>query len=118
LVFFLSETLSPRPPTAVNLFETVADLVRGLETISRDGDVRIARVTNRLRADYDPAITAGYRDVALNLQLDQPETRRLGLEAHVCEVQLILVDFARLKVRSTSTASKTDKSTELHNRRI
>ena len=37
--------------------------------------------------------------MALNLRLDTAETRRLGLEAHVCEVQLVLVDFARLKVR-------------------
>jgi hypothetical protein len=37
--------------------------------------------------------------VALNLRLDTAETRRLGLEAHVCEVQLVLVDFARLKVQ-------------------
>ena len=47
----------------------------------------ILRVKNRLSHAYDSRRSAGYRDVALNLRLDTPETRRLGLAHHVCEVR-------------------------------
>ena len=51
---------------------------------------------NRLDEGYDAGATAGYRDVVLNLVIDTPETRRLGLETHVCEVQLALLCLAGL----------------------
>ena len=36
--------------------------------------------------------------VQLHVQLQGAAARRLALHTHVCEVQLILVDFARIKV--------------------
>ena len=39
-----------------------------------------------------------YRDIAVNLRIDSQETRRLGVETHVCELQLILRSFADIKV--------------------
>jgi hypothetical protein len=43
-------------------------------------------VKNQLCAGYDSGRSAGYRDVALNLRLDTPGTRRLGFACHVCEL--------------------------------
>jgi hypothetical protein len=49
--------------------------------------------------DYDGCASAGYRDVSLNLRVVGAAARRLGVEGHVCEVQLLLRRFAELKVR-------------------
>jgi hypothetical protein len=64
-----------------------------------DPDVHILRFVNKLRPDY-PADAGGFRSVLLNLRLNLPATRQLGLEWHVCELQLILIDFERIKVRA------------------
>ena len=45
-----------------------------------------------------------YRDVRLNLRLETAATRRLGLDTHVCEVQLVLLDFALIKARQAVCA--------------
>jgi hypothetical protein len=65
------------------------------------------RIKNRLDPDYDSARSAGYRDVGVNLRVVTPETRALGVDAHVCELQLLLRRFAELKVRSGSCLSWT-----------
>eukprot|EP00277_Geminigera_cryophila_P046383 CAMPEP_0173065882 /NCGR_PEP_ID=MMETSP1102-20130122/5869_1 /TAXON_ID=49646 /ORGANISM="Geminigera sp., Strain Caron Lab Isolate" /LENGTH=83 /DNA_ID=CAMNT_0013933211 /DNA_START=22 /DNA_END=273 /DNA_ORIENTATION=- len=62
--------------------------------MANDPHVQISRIKNRLSRDYNAVeISGGYRDVALNLLLVTPETQRLGLDGHVCEVQLILKPF-------------------------
>jgi len=78
-------------------FERPQDLLACLEAIHRDPSVRVCRVTNRLRPDYDARRTAGYRDVALNLRLDNRETRELCIENHIAELQLLLIPFAHVK---------------------
>ena len=50
------------------VFESVADLAACFRAAAADPDVRLLRVKNRLDPAYDPAGTAGYRDLALNLQ--------------------------------------------------
>ena len=40
----------------------------------------------------------GYRNVAFNLRLRTAAARELGVDTHVCEVQLLLRPFAELKV--------------------
>ena len=77
-----------------------------LAAIRTDTAVRVARVKNRMRTDYGSAASAGYRDVAINLRIDSAETRAMGLEGHVCEVQLILRAFAELKVRRAWLCSR------------
>ena len=80
------------------MFETPAALLACLEAVALDSEAAVVRVKNRLDAGYDARGTAGYRDVLLNVRLETAETRRLGLEGHVCEVQLVLRDFALLQV--------------------
>jgi hypothetical protein len=67
----------------------------------------VLRIKNRLDPDYDSARSAGYRDVGVNLRVVTPETRALGVDAHVCELQLLLRRFAELKVRSCLSESWT-----------
>ena len=66
--------------------------------ISGDPNVRIVRVKNRLDLSFNSTQSAGYRDVALNLRLESELTCKLGIAGHVCEVQLLLKQFAELKV--------------------
>jgi hypothetical protein len=79
-------------------------MIKCIEAISDDQETRVERVVNRLHYSYDSTTTAGYRDVSLNLLLRTPETVLLGLDRHVCEVQLILVSFAEIKVVSDDFA--------------
>jgi hypothetical protein len=79
------------------VFDDLASLAACLERVAADREARVCRVKNRMDPAYDPALSMGYRDVALNLRLSTPETRRLGCELHVCELQLLLRPFALLK---------------------
>jgi hypothetical protein len=81
-------------------FVSVLDLATCLTAISDDDDVSIVRIKNRLDPDYDSSLSAGYRDVCVNLRFSSDLTESLGLELHVCEVQLVLLPYAKLKVRS------------------
>ena len=80
------------------IFETLETLTSCLRTISEDPTAKILRIKNRLDLSFDSAQSAGYRDVALNLRLESELTCKLGIAGHVCEVQLLLKQFAELKV--------------------
>eukprot|EP00961_Rhodomonas_salina_P278405 3761757-Rhodomonas_salina.2 len=79
------------------VFASVQDLMSALEDISADEEVRIVRVKNRMDPSYDSWSSAGYRDVSINLRISTAETRRLGVENHVMEIQLVLHEFASLR---------------------
>jgi hypothetical protein len=85
-------------------FPDVASLIVGLRAIEADTEVEIMHVKNRLSPSHDVRITAGYRDVLVNLRLRTEEARRLNVDHHVWELQLILISFARIKVRSASVS--------------
>ena len=80
------------------VFKEVDDLVSCLQLITTDADVELVRIKNRLDPSYDSANSAGYRDVGLNLRIVSSEAAALGVETHVCELQLIMQPFADLKV--------------------
>ena len=85
-------------------FDRVDRLLKCLQAIHQDHAVQVLRVHNKLRPTYNAATTAGYRDVLVNLLLTTEGTKRLGVENHVCEVQLVLIDFAKTKVKMSSPA--------------
>ena len=82
-------------------YPDVASLIAGLRAIAADPDVELVHVKNRLSPAHDVRVTAGYRDVLLNLRLRAAAARRLNLDHHVWELQLMLISFARIKVRSS-----------------
>lgn len=78
-------------------FDRLEDLVACLASIRKDPRVAILQVKNRLSPSFDDRQSAGYRNVALNLVLVDPETMRLGVDHHVVEVQLGLKVMDDLK---------------------
>ena len=47
-----------------------------------------------------PREAVGRSDVSLNLRIASARTAALGVDEHICELQLILQSFVELKVRS------------------
>jgi hypothetical protein len=80
------------------IFESIDDLATCLRTIDNDPDVHILRIKNRLDPNYNSLTTAGYRDVELNMLISNQATVDLGINTHVCEMQLIHQPYAELKV--------------------
>ena len=80
------------------VFENLHDLAACLRIIRTDPDIRVKRAKNRLAASYDAGVSAGYRDIVLNVQLKSDAAVSLGVDEHVCEVQLLHRLFAELKV--------------------
>ncbi len=74
------------------------DLANCLKTIAGDHTVCLVRIKNRLDLLYNVGQSGGFRNLALNLSLTTEWSSSLGLEKHVCELQLILKSFAELKV--------------------
>ena len=82
-------------------FEDIQDLTSCLRAIEADPDIEVVRVKNRLDSEVSSARSGGYRDVALNMRIKNPTTVHLGVDLHICELQLILKSIARLKVQLT-----------------
>jgi len=79
------------------VFDSIASLQKCVEVIAADTEVTIVRVKNRLDPAYDSSLSLGYRDVAFNLRICTKEAFDLGVETHVCELQLIMETFAANK---------------------
>ena len=57
--------------------------------LHQDPEIVIVRIKNRLDPEYDSSQSAGYRDVMINLQIQNEETVRLNVQNHIAELQLI-----------------------------
>ena len=84
-------------------FDSIANIAACLARIAADPDVALARIKNRFQADSGSAEatkeSAGFRNLAVNLRLSTEESRAAGADTHVCEVQLLLIKMAAIKVR-------------------
>jgi hypothetical protein len=80
------------------VFKKVEGITACISLIAADPEVRVMRIKNRLDPAYDARRSAGYRDVAVNLQIVSAQTKELGIDNHVCELQLMLQEVAELKV--------------------
>ena len=94
------------PTNQPRALDQLAEECKALECPQADGewpvtvsDVIVERVKNRMDPETKLRVFGGYRDVALNLRIDTEETRAMGVETHVCEVQLLLSCFDTIKVR-------------------
>jgi hypothetical protein len=81
------------------VFESVAALTAALLKIAADDDVVLVRMKNRMLVGHAAEETAGYRDVVINVRVVNEDTRKLGIEMHVAEVQLVLSTISNIKVR-------------------
>ena len=59
----------------------------------QDEEITVLRIKNRMAESYDALQSCGYRDVLLNIRLRNDLTQLLGLDLHVCELQLFLKRF-------------------------
>ena len=55
------------------VFDSAADMAACLRAVAGDREAALLRVKNRLARGYDARVSAGYRDVALNLVLREGE---------------------------------------------
>ncbi len=55
-------------------FKSLEEMIQCIEVIFSDQESLVEQIVNRLHHDYDSTITAGYRDVGLNLRLRTPDT--------------------------------------------
>jgi len=79
------------------VFEDLSDLTMCLGQIAIDPHVRIERIKNRMHPSYKSRLTAGYRDVNINIKCLHPAAVALGVDGHVCEIQLVLKSIAELR---------------------
>ena len=80
------------------VFDTLRDVRACLAAMTADTEVELVRVKNRCDPGYDAALlSAGYRDVNVNLRLRCKAAQRLGVDLHVCEVLLLLRGIAEVK---------------------
>ena len=75
------------------VFDTVHDICEAIRALGADSEIQVVRIKNRMSPSYDARLSCGYRDVLLNMCIDLPLTRELGLFKHVCELQLVLKSF-------------------------
>jgi len=79
------------------IFDNFSSLVDFIIVLQQDPQVEVVRVKNRFDSKYDSWVTYGYRDVNLNLKVSTEETRMLGVDMQICELQLALRCFADLR---------------------
>jgi len=75
------------------VFESIQDLLKAMRSIQDDGELEVLRIKNRMSQKYDARHSRGYRDCLVNLRIKTELTKKLGLDNHVCELQLILKQF-------------------------
>jgi len=71
------------------VFEHLGDLLSMLQRLRQDPDIVIVRIKNRLHPTYDATMSAGYRDVLVNVKIQNAVTTSLNVHHHIAEVQLI-----------------------------
>ncbi|EKX41057.1 hypothetical protein GUITHDRAFT_112793 [Guillardia theta CCMP2712] len=79
------------------IFKDLDHLCDCLDKIARDPEIEVVRIKNRLDPDFDSKISGGYRDIGINLRIVSTQTKKEGVEGHICELQLLLEDFHKLK---------------------
>jgi hypothetical protein len=80
-------------------FKSVHDVLACLAAMTSDPDVVICRIKNRFDRGLHSENSAGYCNLAVNLRLDTVETQAMAVETHVCEVQLLVLRMAAIKVK-------------------
>lgn len=80
------------------IFSDVGSITKCMKMIGDDPDVQVVRLKNRMDPSYDGRQSLGYRNISINLKLVTAQTKTLGLDTHICELQLLLDAMAEIKV--------------------
>jgi hypothetical protein len=79
------------------VFDTIPDITVMIGALHNDPEIKVIRVKNRMATDYDSSLTCGYRDVLVNLCLQNDITRYFNIDMHICELQLVLKDVVEVR---------------------
>ena len=83
------------------VFDRVTEVKKCLQAILNDRRICVVEVKNRFSVLYDSMQSCGYRDIQLKVTVDRRQFSSdeldMGLHEHVCEVQLHLNAYYRLK---------------------
>jgi hypothetical protein len=83
------------------VFDRVTEMKKCLQAILNDRRICVVEVKNRFSVLYDSMQSCGYRDIQLKVTVDRRQFSSdeldMGLHEHVCEVQLHLNAYYRLK---------------------
>mmetsp|Transcript_28827 Transcript_28827/g.45210 ORF Transcript_28827/g.45210 Transcript_28827/m.45210 type:complete len:554 (-) Transcript_28827:680-2341(-) len=73
------------------IFRYVADLTSCFEAILKEPNVELLRVKNKLKFDTDlpGGEVTTFRDLHMNLRLHTQEAYAMGVQGHICELQLV-----------------------------
>jgi hypothetical protein len=79
------------------VFDTIPDITSMLDALHNDPEIKVIRVKNRMATAYDSSLTCGYRDVLVNLCLQNDITKYFNINMHICELQLVLKEVAEVR---------------------
>jgi len=69
-------------------FATIEALLACFQRIRADDRIAILNIKNRFDLDFNSAESAGYRNMSLSFIIVDDSTMHLGVDAHICELQL------------------------------
>jgi hypothetical protein len=79
------------------VFERVSDLASCLEQLVYDPTITVMRIKSNMGASANKnSAMKGFKQVVVNIKIDNEQTRRLCVHHHVCEILLQVKDMARL----------------------
>jgi hypothetical protein len=79
------------------VFEHVSDLASCLEHLANDPMITVMRIKSSMGASDDKKSSMNiFAQVAVNIKIDNEQTRRLCVHHHVCEILLQVKSMARL----------------------
>mmetsp|Transcript_18071 Transcript_18071/g.28024 ORF Transcript_18071/g.28024 Transcript_18071/m.28024 type:complete len:124 (+) Transcript_18071:93-464(+) len=79
------------------VFHNVDGLISCLKAIRSDTEVRLIRIKNRMDPGYSSSYSGGFRNICINFCLSSSSATRLGLDLHVCELQMLFEEFEQRK---------------------
>jgi hypothetical protein len=79
------------------VFDTIPDMTSMMGALHNDPEIKVIRVKNRMATAYDSSLTCGYRDVLVNLCLQNDITKYFNINVHICELQLVLKEVVEVR---------------------
>jgi hypothetical protein len=79
------------------VFDTIPDMTSMMGALNNDPEIKVIRVKNRMATAYDSSLTCGYRDVLVNLCLQNDITKYFNINMHICELQLVLKEVVEVR---------------------
>jgi len=79
------------------VFSQAADLLKCLQLLGEDHEIAVIRTKSSMDPDGSPQHLSGFRQISINFTILSDRACKRGVSWHVCELQLLLLDFALLK---------------------